>query len=847
MLTCDLGLNENMFPLNTYTYPVTRNIKVEIAVIIIITVFGVIAQLRLWKVIKERRAEEESSRQEAEREKEEAEAELGKQLEKNNVRERVEWEHMYGNGQDAKASSVSETAVADDSRRGSSGYGPSNREKGNSFELTDMTGPQQPTGLPDGGKALETVKEITSHDLRGGEVAEPRQSEEGQNSHGVKGRSHETSAPASLHQPLDAASMIHHDDSEHGAVMGSEVESPRSSRRFSRKSWMTRASWRSENSGLSRLQSQSEEALVHDDATSSVAGAVDDLESVTSHRTSFASDSHGNDGSPPDRDVSSTAPRDPNVLSDATDTQVDREETQKAEPRVDAGEETRAPQNRKAESVCAQDKKESHEHGGDSIEESISEKNNHDKDEAKDPGNPELETQAIAQVCQVESQHSAIDEEGIPRGIKLEENIEEHQAAPALEFEAQTVEGSRELQGCAETAIGSNQRSQAVTEERCERPKLDAITVESIPEQTSKVVHRFRTKEWVKQLASAETPEVEPLDWESEVDEDSTSREAAAPVDVDGLLQTALNAQPPPVVNSTKQTSPLSADDLPRSNYSLSLSAEVTRVRPRNSLQDSSAPGSLTRLSQNFSSTSFAPQQQDHVDGAAPMRRDTSTPFLTVTAPPSSARHVEATDTPRWNGPPPLLAVRENRLRNRISSTSARYDPWASASQSRNSLIEPQVTSPTFSIPEEQDENIEEAQAMTENEDDLPLSKRRAMLQRQSMRSPSAASFQNCELASSPQWSSVESNRSASTMAAWRHSVREDILSKRDPVSYQSSSPVPLRPLRPQSFWGSVEQMRAASATKVDNAIAEGMQRGSMTDLHRQAMRRMQASATRQL
>jgi hypothetical protein len=37
--------------------------------------------------------------------------------------------------------------------------------------------------------------------------------------------------------------------------------------------------------------------------------------------------------------------------------------------------------------------------------------------------------------------------------------------------------------------------------------------------------------------------------------------------------------------------------------------------------------------------------------------------------------------------------------------------------------------------------------------------------------------------------------------------------------------------------------MRDASATHIGNTIAEGMQKGNMTELHRQAMRRMQASA----
>lgn len=237
----------------------------------------------------------------------------------------------------------------------------------------------------------------------------------------------------------------------------------------------------------------------------------------------------------------------------------------------------------------------------------------------------------------------------------------------------------------------------------------------------------------------------------------------------------------------------------------------------------------------------MARQQQEQAYEAPPMQ-STSTPFPTATAPPSNGKHIEKTNAPIRSRPQSLLALRENRLRNRLSSTSSRYDAWASRSQSRQSLAESaRMTSPTFSIPEESEEDLEETRFEAQDDDNVPLAKRRAMLQRQSMQSPSATSFQRFESPSSPRGSL---DRPAATMAAWRQSVREDIALKRDPLSYQKSS-VSLE--RPRSQWGSVQQMRDASATKVDHAIAEGMQRGNMTDLHRQAMRRMQASVNRQL
>lgn len=375
--------------------------------------------------------------------------------------------------------------------------------------------------------------------------------------------------------------------------------------------------------------------------------------------------------------------------------------------------------------------------------------------------------------------------------------------------------------------------------------------VKKIPEQTSKVVHSFRTKEWAKHLADAETPDLEPLELESDVQVDSDKAEqAAAPVHVDGLLQTAFNAQQPPAVMRPELSVSSSKRTRRHSDYSSLPSPGISRSKTRNSLHNiyGRSPPPFTR---NASMGSIIPRQEEH-DVVVPMLRSTSTPLLTVTSPGNSK---EGPESPRWSGPPPLLAVRENMVRNRMSSTSLRHDPWASRNASRQSLAEPiRDTSPTMGILEEGDEDFEAA--APHNDDDIPLSKRRVMLRRQSMQSPSgmnvmnspsAMSAQSRSRSRSPQSSQIDDERSASRMAAWRQSVREDISQRRDPLAFHGTSPSTASPERPRSLWGSVQQMRDASSTHVDKAVADGMQRGSMTDLHRQAMRRMQASANRQL
>lgn len=61
------NLNSNLFPIGATTYPLTRGIKVEIAAIVVIFLAGIVSQMKLWKVIKERREQRAAERLEDER------------------------------------------------------------------------------------------------------------------------------------------------------------------------------------------------------------------------------------------------------------------------------------------------------------------------------------------------------------------------------------------------------------------------------------------------------------------------------------------------------------------------------------------------------------------------------------------------------------------------------------------------------------------------------------------------------------------------------------------------------------------------------------------------------------
>ncbi|KAF1957561.1 hypothetical protein CC80DRAFT_491650 [Byssothecium circinans] len=92
------NLNPDIFPLHTDTYPMTRGIKAELAGTIILTVFGIISQLKVWKLVKEHRLKSEAQRLERARDQELEEEERGRRIEDKFQKERMQWEATYNKG-----------------------------------------------------------------------------------------------------------------------------------------------------------------------------------------------------------------------------------------------------------------------------------------------------------------------------------------------------------------------------------------------------------------------------------------------------------------------------------------------------------------------------------------------------------------------------------------------------------------------------------------------------------------------------------------------------------------------------------------------------------------------------
>ncbi|KAG6089431.1 hypothetical protein E4U15_002863 [Claviceps sp. LM218 group G6] len=110
------AVNDNLFPLGADTYPVTKGIRVETAAIVFIFLAGIVSQIKLWKIVREKNAKRAADRAQEKQSLEREEENVGRQIEESNARERQQWEVIYGNG---TADSTTDSRATNDSENGS--------------------------------------------------------------------------------------------------------------------------------------------------------------------------------------------------------------------------------------------------------------------------------------------------------------------------------------------------------------------------------------------------------------------------------------------------------------------------------------------------------------------------------------------------------------------------------------------------------------------------------------------------------------------------------------------------------------------------------------------------------
>lgn len=283
------NLNDNIFPLNTNTYPLTKNIKAELAGVVIIAAFGVVSQLRVWNMVKERRQKNAAQELEKQEEKDKQEEAQGRIVEDKFQQERAQWEAAYGN-KSIPESSVRTSSIA--SPKGSTSI----REK--EVYVTDSV---EMVNLSKGGVASAgtsaTVSvlrddEIQQLDAQGNPITYRTLSERSLPDlpetapTATKRGSAITPAPSVIPLPFtvpneDDSKSEDDDNASVSAAPDTHLDAEPNHRRMSKRVSDMSASRRFSTNRASRVPSDSSEAIVdshhtEDDQASSIAATLDD-------------------------------------------------------------------------------------------------------------------------------------------------------------------------------------------------------------------------------------------------------------------------------------------------------------------------------------------------------------------------------------------------------------------------------------------------------------------------------------------------------------------------------------------------------------------------------------------
>lgn len=799
-------LNDNLFPLGATTYPLTRGLRVEIAAIFIIFLAGIVSQMKLWKVIEAHREQRKAERLQDERTIEQEEENVGRRIEKQNARERNRWETVYGDKDAINSTEISnrDSGVGDmDSKKGAMSTVTSIRRSAeDDIEMADMP----PTLTTGAGLVMASKGQdggpITIRVARDVEVPQILD---------VNGKAVEPSANRLSH--VSVLSSPSQKGQEEGAwVIGAEGEA-----RFEKRTSPRNSKQVSEVPDVVPLPFKVPEEGTEDDR-SSVATFADDEEGQKrkSHRLSTSSGLL--------RRLSKRSQRNSKRLS--------RGEGNSTEDLVVHHED----ENDRASSVAATMDGLSDDEG--SVRSSREHTRNMTEDMEAESANaesfdlepcPPMENSEIPPQTTIST--TAVGTEVVESAAEVVETVDAPQKSLTSSTDPRLDSGpSTPLEGHSDQIEKPATVAPSVVSAVESKPA--SITKDRLPAQLSKVVMSYRTNEWAKHLSAAEAPELEDLNVaENPLDKEVAATEAAAPVNVEELQQTPENSIPPPV-RTMSQMANHAAAPIIRSG-----SAQSKR-QSTSSSQVQDAP-----LSRSASQQSLHVQPlHQNLNTRGIMSRNSSSPNIpqSIVESPiegdfdTSESHniLGASKTPFQNTPfgasHTLMGKRDTMLRNKSSFGNA-----------------PALTStPEISQPSSDAGSVYNHPQI--DDDNMSLSARRDLIRQSSLQSMSAQqqapiiydSHQPRRLSSAPSPMVREQQ-----LASWRASVQNEFQSAVQPrttIERQRSS-----------LWQErqAEELKKAMDAKRkaerDSAFDQRMRRGDMLDAHREALRKMQATANK--
>ena len=399
----------------------------------------------------------------------------------------------------------------------------------------------------------------------------------------------------------------------------------------------------------------------------------------------------------------------------------------------------------------------------------------------------------------------------------------------------------------------------------------------NLPEGASKVVMAYRTNEWAKHLDGAELPEIDPLSVNKRQSQELLQdREKAAPVNVQALQQTPLDAEPTPAMSHADLPSAKRRSSTFMSRNPFSKPKESGQARPvphpLTISNDMQRTASQTSIANTMSRTASQTSLDSNKEGYRPPLPK----FRTSQTSLSASRGFRSSSTPIATSP-----LVESPIEEGIeSSFPARFTPQPNHLMSQRDRIITSKPSST-SLLRTSFSNValdqHPAYRTIEEDDDIPLAQRRSILQKQ--RSSSGPSGATTPLQRSGSTTPLRPS-GASTPGINATATLQRMPSGTDNPQRLSTGPnPPLNPVRPvpvpqdstTSQWRAslqpnttahlqaqemearradmLREKRRASTTKQEQQFAQGirasvldkgMRRGSMLDLHKAAMRKMQ-------
>lgn len=849
------ALNSDLFPLGADTYPVTKGMRVELAATVLFAIIGIVSQVRLWRVVRERRAKRDADRAENDRTTQDEEQNAGRRVEEENRRDRKEWERVYGNG----------TGPASIGASADSGVGDMDYEKRlHNGDITASTtdGARSPGDQhiemaampPDENGVLSPPKRITTHagisqSTKEGvvvvRVAQDDVPPAGLDGEGVDGPperkswmlgSTSTPTPDVVALPFGVVAP-EHDVEERSSVAtfaDEDGEVPSSVIGNKRNSMVNRLS-----AGSSRLlRSFSQRSKGMDLETGGIPG--ESREELVMSRSSQHND---NDSLAANLDDLSVEDSDVDTVRDGG----------AGEPGQDIETNDDLTQEHEQQDVNLEGDK------------NLSQVSIPQLPQITSVEFPNTET-AVAGLLHDSEGHASEDPTTKSPGSEDEGTKTDATAAHAETRESPPLENDSPKESDYKSGRPGSLASAGSTPTDLVRGNL--------PRALSRVAMSYRTNEWAKHLSAAETPE--PEDWRVNEDPEESSvpmvDEEPAPLNIEELQQTAETATPPPAApRSVSMMSTYSqGQTLPQNNSRSSVCLpgallEPYRIGSGNFYRHGSQIFTETIAEEDDSEAHPTSMPAESTDletakpsgDSSPTTPDPSASTSSFTSPPPAQGVVS------YSSPQTLIGKRESFLRSK--SQVSFYMP----SPTMEPVMTPAITSrrasdagsfyayPTYP-PTSYAPSVDPADA-----DDLPLSHRRDLMRRSSLGPGIFASGQAAAADDAVPFNSHQPRRSdyslsdaarQARLASFRDSVSAELhagpvmmagstpnLHERDgdvrrTVDAQRDHLLGIRDAEAQR-----REARRVEKERDDRRFEQRMRNGDLMVAHREAMRRMQS------